>query len=150
MISARLIHIIEAHQEEITNRILHAVQHHPELARMGKLPEKELRARCRPILKHLGSWLVNGMENELTKGYDALGKAYFKESIPLQEAVRTLCIIKDKMVDFALEQGVRESFLELYAEEELEHRLGRFFDLLIIHLVCGYEAAWHIAARAAV
>jgi hypothetical protein len=37
----------------------------------------------------------------------------------------------------------------LYAEEEMEHRLGQFFDRLIIHLARGYEAAWHRASRAA-
>jgi hypothetical protein len=31
--------------------------------------------------------------------------------------------------------------LALYAEEELDRRLGRFFDLLTIHMVRGYEKA---------
>ena len=34
-------------------------------------------------------------------------------------------------------------------QEELEHRLGKFFDQLIIHLVRGYEGAWRRAIRAA-
>jgi hypothetical protein len=36
--------------------------------------------------------------------------------------------------------------LELYEREELERRLGRFFDLLTIHFVYGYERALRKAA----
>jgi hypothetical protein len=39
--------------------------------------------------------------------------------------------------------------VDLYAEEELERRVGRFFDELTIHMVRGYETAWHRAAHAA-
>ena len=48
------------------------------------------------------------------------------------------------------EQGLRNdsvefyvelcSYVELYAEEELEHRVGPFFDDLVVHLVQSYEA----------
>jgi hypothetical protein len=37
----------------------------------------------------------------------------------------------------------------LYAEEELENQLGRFFDLLVFHLARGYETASDSAAHAA-
>ena len=32
--------------------------------------------------------------------------------------------------------------LALYAEEQLERRVGDFFDLLLIHLARGYETGW--------
>jgi hypothetical protein len=39
--------------------------------------------------------------------------------------------------------------VDLYAKEELERRVGRFFDELTIHMVRGYETAWRRAAHAA-
>ena len=39
--------------------------------------------------------------------------------------------------------------MDLYAKEELERRVGRFFDELTIHMVRGYETAWRRAAHAA-
>jgi hypothetical protein len=39
--------------------------------------------------------------------------------------------------------------MQLYAEEELEHRVGRFFDILVYHLVKGYESALRTSARVA-
>ena len=53
------------------------------------------------------------------------------------------------MIDFVKEQGIRKDSVELYAEEELEHRVGRFFDDLVIHLVLGYEPTWRSTAKAA-
>jgi hypothetical protein len=40
--------------------------------------------------------------------------------------------------------------IELYAEEELEHRVGRFFDFMLYHVVRGYEAAMRRAAHVGV
>ncbi|HUJ22326.1 MAG TPA: hypothetical protein VLX58_12420 [Bryobacteraceae bacterium] len=149
MVSGRLIYLIESHQEEIANRILHAIHCDTELVHAHQLHELELRKRGRQILKNLGHWLAEGNEAELAKEYESVGKARYEESVPLHESVRMLCITKDKMVDFVLQHGMTKDSLELYAEEELEHRLGRFFDLLVIHLVRGYEGAWRRAMHAA-
>lgn len=149
MLSARLIHLIEAHQEEIAARILRDIRRHPELSHIRQLEELELREQGRHILGHLGKWLGEEKVAELAREYETLGKARYEDSIPLHESVRALFIIKDKMIDFVKEQGVRRDSIELYAEEELEHRVGRFFDELVIHLVRGYEGAWRRAMHAA-
>jgi hypothetical protein len=73
----------------------------------------------------------------------------FEEGVPLCEAVRGLFLVKDKMIDFVLNQAAARTYMQLYAEEELEHRVDRFFDILVYHLVKGYEDAWHKAARSA-
>ena len=39
------------------------------------------------------------------------------------------------------QSGLPQTSLEIYAEEELEHRLNRFMDFLVYHHVRGYEAA---------
>ncbi len=79
-----------------------------------------------------------------------LGKERFEESIPLDESVRALTITKDKMIDFVHEHGFAKTSMDLYAEEELERRIGRFFDTLTIHMVRGYETAWRQATQMAV
>jgi len=149
MLSGKLIHLIEAHQEEITNRIMHAATEHPDRVQIQKLQELELRERCRQIMQQLGHWISAGKEEELGKQYESIGRTRCEQGIPLHEAVRTLCIIKEKMIDFVKEQGVTKDSMELYAEEELERRVGRFFDALVIHMVKGYEAALRRAALAA-
>lgn len=141
MLSSKLIQLIEDHWEQITTRVLREIRKDARLVHVGKLPESELRQRAQEILKNLGHWLAVSKEEELAKHYEHLGRLRFEESIPLHEAVLARFIIKDQMIDFVREQGFRQTPMELYAEEELEHRVGRFFDTMIYHVVRGYEEA---------
>jgi hypothetical protein len=129
--------------------VIREIRRHPDLADLCKLSDAELRERSQQILKHLGYWISAGHEAEIEPSYELLGKARFEESIPLHEPVRALAIIKNKMMDFVHYQGIARTAVDLYAEEELERRVGRFFDELTIHMVRGYETAWHRAAHAA-
>lgn len=148
MLSAKLINLIETHQDQIAANVILEVRRRPDLAGLRQLSDVELRERGQQILEHLGHWLSKGHEAEIEQRYEMLGKIRFEESIPLHESVRALIIIKDKMIDFVHDQGLARTSLDLYAEEELERRVGRFFDELAIHMVRGYETAWRRAAYA--
>ena len=143
MLSGKLVHLIEVHHQDITDRIIREIWRHPDLVHLRRLPESELRERGQTLLENLGYWLASGNEDELMKNQEAVGKRRFEQSIPLHEAARALSVIKENMVDFIEEQGLPKDSLGLYAEEEMEHRIGRFFDNLIVHTIRAYEAAWH-------
>jgi hypothetical protein len=61
--------------------------------------------------------------------------------------------VRERVLDFVEEHVLTKNSLELYAEEELDRRLGRFFDFLTYHMVKGYEhalredAALHATSR---
>ena len=148
MLSARLIRLIEAHCREIVDRVIRQISRQPDLAHVHRLPEAELRERTQVILEHLGDWL-SGNAEELGLKQEEIGMRRFEQTVPLHEAVHALCIVKNSVIEFIEEQGIPQDSLGLYAEEELEHRLGQFVDTMIIHLVRGYEAAWHRAVRTA-
>ena len=149
MLSGRLIQLIEDHQEQITSNVIREIRRHPDLVHLRNLPDAELRERGQTILERLGYWITAGHETEIAQSYELTGKAYFEASIPVTEPLRALVIIKGKMLDFVHYQAVATTSVDLYAEEELERRIGRFFDGLEIHLVRGYETAWRRAAHAA-
>jgi hypothetical protein len=149
MLSGKLIHLIETHAESITLRIVRDVRHNPDCVHLATLPEAELRERSREILNNLGHWLEFANEEKLDREYEVIGKARYHESIPLHESLRGLCLIKDRMMDFIHEQGTDRDCVALYAEEELERRVGRFFDLLAIHMARGYEKEWRHVTHAA-
>ncbi len=149
MLSGKLIHLIEAHQEQIGTNVIDEIRHHPDMVHLRKLPDAELRERGQQILENLGHWLAAGFEMEIARRYENLGKARFEESIPIHESVRALTITKEKMFEFIDEQGIAKTSMDLYAEEEFERRVGRFFDALIIHMVRGSEAASRRAAHVA-
>ena len=151
MLSGKLIHLIEAHHKEITNRIIREVWRHSDLERLRQIPEADLRERAHILLENLSYWLASENEEELATQQHAVGQLRWEQGVPIHEVLRALCVIKYNMFDYIEEQGIPRDPVGLYAEEELEHRIGRFFDVLMIHTVRGYETAWHRAtANAAI
>ena len=147
MLSGKPIQLIESHEEEIARSILRAIRHHSGFSHLSGLPDQELRERGEQILKNLGHWLAHGNEQALAREYEALGRERFEEGVPLQEAVHCLCLMRNKMIEFLDEQGTDHDALALYTEEQFERRIARFFDLLLLHLVSGYEIAWRHSAQ---
>jgi hypothetical protein len=141
MLSMKLIHLIEKHEGEISNRIVRAIRNDSGLAHLALLPEREMKERSREILQNLGYWLSHDNDKCLAREYEQLAKVRHQKSVPLHESLLGLCLIKRKMFDFIDEQGLDQDCLTLYAEEQLERQVGSFFDVLMIHLANGYEAA---------
>ena len=147
MLSARLIHQIEDHWESLAIQVIAAIRDDRELTHLRKLPESELWDWGQGILKNLGRWLVS-RQDEVAGHYETAGRHRYHESVPLAECVRATIILKDTMLGYIRHQGLGSNAVELYAEEELEHNVGRFFDTLLYHLVKGYESAARPALHA--
>jgi hypothetical protein len=148
MLSSRLVQLIEANWEEIAKRLIVSVRQHPEMPNLASKPEAELREWCRNNLADLDYLLAMSKEQEVKKRFEVLGRMRFEENVPLHEAVLRFHMLKGKIVGFIHEQGFPMSAMHLYAEEELELRIDRFFDDCVYHLVRGYERAMRIAQRA--
>ena len=145
MISGKLVHLIETHGEEILDRVILQIRREPEMIHMRTLLDSQLREYGQALLINLGHWLETPNEDDLSRRYERLGRERFEEDIPLYESVHALCLVREKVLDFVEEQVASKTAVALYAEEELDRRLGRFFDLLTVHLVRGYERSWRRA-----
>jgi hypothetical protein len=149
MLSDTTLRLIEKHEQQIAACAVHSIHRYAQLAHLGALPEQELGERGREVFRSLIYWLAHGHEDQLARQYESLGTVRFEAAVPLQESLAGLFLLKYKMLEFIDEQGSDPDYLSLYAEEQFERRAGRFFDLLAIHLVRGYEKAWRHAAHAA-
>ena len=149
MLSNPLIRMIEDHWERITLRAVSRLRQDPDVPNLRRLTDSELQEWGRGVLKNLSQWLVQTRDQQVVRRYENLGRVRFEEAVPLYEVVRGIQILKDETIDFARGQGFGPSVVEVYAEEELEHRLDRFFDWLVYHLVRGYEEALRKAAHLA-
>ena len=149
MLSIRLVQLIETHWEEIAAALIREVKAHPEMRTLSARPDSALRAWCREILEHLGYLLSARQEDEIERRFRLLGRTRFEENVPLHEAVLRVQLLKYEILAFVRDQGVANNALELYREEELLHRIGRFFDVLVYQLVRGYEEAFRVASRVA-
>jgi hypothetical protein len=138
--------LIQDHSQGIADDLLERIRQHPELPVLAKRQAKELHNWCADQIGHLNSSLLAKGE-EIRGRYQLLGRERFEESIPLHEAVLRFFLLKDTVIEFVHTQGLPMSAVDLYAQEELEQRICRFFDAAVYHVVCGYEEA--MRARAA-
>jgi len=150
MLSGRLVHLIEANSASIVKRVITQIRRDPELAHLSQLPERELQEWGEHMLEKFGDSLGTRTNEELTGYCQSTGQLRFEQGVPLHEAVRALFLLKNKMIDFVLDQAATKTFLRVYEEEELEHRVDRFFDNLVCHMIRGYEDAWRDPAHKAV
>jgi RsbT co-antagonist protein rsbRD N-terminal domain len=148
MVSSKFVEMIESHSDLIAERVLRRVRQDSRVPHMAGLPETELRDACQRVLKNLGHWLTGSAEAEIARHYEERGRARVQQEVPLSEAVYFLVILKEKMLDYIRDQGFAQNTVDLYAEEELEHQVGRFFDSATYHLIRGYEVAWPRMAAA--
>jgi hypothetical protein len=139
MVSAKLIHQIEDHWEAISTRLLRLLRASHGLTHLSHAPESEITETCRRILHNLGHWLVSSSEAEIAVYYERIGRERRKDGIPLSEAIRGMQLMREACLDYVRDEAAIQTGLDLYAEEELEHQLGRFYDLVTYHLARGYE-----------
>ena len=140
MVSARLVHQIEDHWETISSRLVKRVHETQELTHLKQWPDSEVRESARRILQNLGHWLISSGIHELSDRYQHIGRQKCEEGFPCCEAVRAFQLMREETLSYIRDQGYLSTSVDLYAEEELAHQLGRFFDLLQYYIVMGYEA----------
>ncbi len=146
MVSAKLIHQIEDHWEAITARFLRRLRQQQGLPHISRTPESELTEICRKLMRNLGHWLVSSSEEEIATLYEKVGRDRYAQGIPLSESIRAVQLLKEAALDYIRDEAFVQTSVDLYAEEEMELQLGRFFDLLTFYLARGYERACGMAA----
>jgi hypothetical protein len=140
MLADRLIQLAEEHWQGIAVDATRRIRAERDLRHMAKLSDGELRDWARENLRSFEEWSGNG-DKDLACRYEALGRRRFEQAIPLHEVIRALHILKLATIDFVRCEGFGRTAVEVYSEEELEHRVMLFFDWLLYHLACGYDAA---------
>jgi hypothetical protein len=146
MLSSKLVRMIEQHWDPITDSVIAQIRRDPKLEHVSKLPSSDLREIGQSILQNLSRCLFDE-KDKVVHHFEDLGRRRFHEDIPLCEAVHGLNVVKEKMIDYARGQGLAETTVDVFAEEELEHQVGLFFDELTFYFIRGYEQALRQAAR---
>jgi hypothetical protein len=139
MVSTKLVRLIEEHWDNIARRAVRRIRACSDLPHLQQMPESEVHQALQRTLQKLGHWLSHSPEKEIAAQYQEIGRQRCHESMPLHEAVRGLQLMKEAALGYIRDEGFVGTSVEILAEEELEHHLGRFYDLLVFHLVKGYE-----------
>jgi hypothetical protein len=140
MLSGRLVALIEAHAEELADRVQRTLSEDRRTSAYHDLPEAEVRARALRVFSHLGSWLEQSSDQAVEKEYVELGRVRRLEGIPLSEVVMALLLTRRVLWQFVDSQPA-DTVLEVRLQLDLELLVVRFFDRAVYHAVRGYESA---------
>ncbi|MBI3933872.1 MAG: hypothetical protein HY316_04215 [Acidobacteria bacterium] len=139
MLSARLIQMIENHADELMNSLIGKLKTHTRTPAYGRFSDTEIRSRAYTVYKNLGAWMVGKPEDEIRQLYERLGLQRFEEGTPLHEVIYALILTKSNLLEYIRASGLGATALEIYAEQELSHKIEQFFDTAIYYTAVGYQ-----------
>ena len=141
MFTLRLVQLIEAHAEDLSQGLMKRVKASPHCKELlHKVPGEELKQRSREIYRNLSDWLLSKTESEIEERYLGVGMRRARQGVPLSQVLWAVTLTKEYLWD-CLKEGMLEEPLELLGEIELVHNLERFFDRAIYFAAVGYESA---------
>ncbi|MGC9324858.1 MAG: hypothetical protein ACP5G0_08955 [Desulfomonilia bacterium] len=136
----KMVDLIQENADTLTRRLMNDILNNEKTKAYRFLPEKEVYSRVYDVYRRLDSWLSKDKERTgIKEHYIELGKKRFEESIPLNEVVMTLLLIKRHLWLFVLENQPDQSAFELTLSLELNNKVVLFFDRAIYYTVTGYE-----------
>ncbi len=139
MFFSRLLAGVESHHEVIAATVVQRLRRNADTQHVAALREEELFNLAEETVRRLGAYLFGQDHPDLIRRYEELGRKRYREGVPLYESVRSVQILKETTGDAVRNQGYEPTTMEIYAEEELERMISRFFDDMVFHLVKGYE-----------
>ena len=160
MLSARLIQLIETHAAGLTREAMQDVWTNEHTKSFRRVSKGELEPRIAAMYENLSKWIGNPDLEAIRREYEDWGRTRFHQGIPLSEIVYCVIITKHHLRTFIHEHGLIAASgdrvrgdepmpVELYGMQELNARVGEFFDRALYYLVRGYEAAARVAQAAA-
>jgi hypothetical protein len=142
MIPGRLLQKLDSHWGELTHQVVRYIRADSSLPHLNeRLTDSEIRMQAQSIQAQLHHWIADPSSKELSRHYEAVGRVRCAEGVPLHECIRGLQLVKRRLVEYIRDENILESAMDIYAEEEFEHDLDRFFDEAIFEMAKGYEGA---------
>lgn len=140
MLATRLVRLIEAHAEQLSEGVIHKLEQDAMCAELRKVPEEELRLRSYEIYRNLSNWLL-GRSHEVQDLYMEIGERRAKQGVAFSHVLYAISATKEQLWEFLESEGVIVKPVELFGEMELFRLLDQFFDRALYFAAIGYERA---------
>ena len=151
MIGAKLIELIEIHATPLTRDIARDLVTNERTHGFRAVRSEDLEQRIFQILSGLGNWIGDPKGVQAQAEFDGWGRRRFDQGIALSEIVYAIIVIKAHLRRYIQDNGVVDAAfpridsdyvlpMHLHSLQELNVRVGQFFDEALYQLSCGYEA----------
>jgi hypothetical protein len=150
MIAARLVELIEIHAGRLTSDVAHDLVTNERTKGFRAVRPQELEQRIYEIVHHLGNWIGDPRSERVHAEFSEWGRRRFDQGIKLSEIVYALIVLKEHMRRYSADNGLVDSSfpridndyvlpMHLHSLQDLNTRIGQFFDEAIYWLTLGYE-----------
>lgn len=141
MLATRLVHLIELHADQLSQRLISRLEGDSRSQELRKVPREELQARSYEVYRNLADWLVRKTEHELEQTYREIGARRARQGVAFSDVLYALTSTKAELWQFLQDQGLVTKPVELFGEMELFRLLDQFFDRALYYAASGYEQA---------
>lgn len=141
MIAVRLVRLIEANSDVLTEDLLIKFQTSTHTRDLKKVPLHELSARSTEILQNLSEWLLSKSESDIERRYREIGSRRAAQGVTFSHFCWAMVLTKAHIWDFIQQHGFLQGPLEVYGAMEFLRLLDQFFERAICYAAEGYEAA---------
>jgi hypothetical protein len=161
MISARLIELIENHANRLTTDVVKDLAANPRTPGFRTVPRQDLEERVFELFHHLGNWIGSPKAERVEAEFSEWGRHRFGQGIPISEIVYAIIILKQHLRRYIQDNGLVDAAfpridsdyvlpMHLHTLQDLNARVGEFFDEALYYLTRGYEveAKLNAAGRA--
>ena len=150
MIAAKLVELIEIHASRLTADVARDLATNERTKGFRAVRPQDIEQRIFEIVHHLGNWIGDPQSSAVRAEFTDWGRRRFDQGITLSEIVYALIVLKQHMRQYIVDNGlVDASFprvdndyvlpMHLHSLQELNTRIGQFFDEALYLLACGYE-----------
>ena len=151
MIAARLIELIEIHASRLTHDVAQDLATNRRTPGFAKVPSEELESRVFQLFHHLGNWIGDPTSRKVEAEFLDWGRRRFDQRIPLSEIVYAIIILKQHLRRYIRDNGLIDAAfpriegdyvlpVHMQGLQDLNVRVGEFFDEALYYLARGYEA----------
>ena len=139
LLSDELVRVIEANAARIIDLWLSDTSTNPSTKGYRSFDRAELLSKAKVMLNELEVWLKGKKgESELKSLSVLLGRQRSGETVPLEELISAVSLLKKHIFRFTSSTGVWSRPVEIYRVLELGERLVYFFDRVTYYAAAGY------------
>ena len=151
MISVKLIELIESQAAHLASDTARDLMTNERTPAFRAASQHALEERVFQIFHELGNWMGDPGNLRVRKEFEEWGHLRFAQGIPLNQIVYAIILIKQHLQRYIADHGLLDaSFppverdyvlpMHLHSLQDLNTRVGQFFDEAMYHLARGYEA----------
>ena len=139
MLGLRLVHLIEAHSEELAQELTRQLREAERTREFRTIPPEELHRAVIEVYRNLGEWLLQKSEADIGERFRAIAARRASQGVRLSEFVWALVISRNHIWHFLQREAFVDNIVELFGELELQKMLNQFFDRAVYFATLGYE-----------